>query len=195
MISKEEFVMIHTLKSRGYSIHAIAKAMGLDRRTVAKRLKEKELKSYRKRHYASILDRYKPYIDRRIEQALPDKLPATVICEEIRAQGYKGSLRVVQRYIRSLLPKPQSEPIVRFETDPGYQAQADWTVLRGGKQPLYAFVMVLGCSRMAFVYCSDNMRQATWQMCHEKAFDYFGGIPERIVTKWRTGRDSNPRYP
>ncbi|WP_456452837.1 IS21 family transposase [Hydrogenimonas sp.] len=173
--------MIHTMKSRGYSIRAIAKAVGLDRRTVAKRLKEKELQSYKKRHYVSILDRYKPYIDRRIEQAFPDKLPATVIYEEIRSQGYEGSLRVVQRYVQSLLPKPQSEPIVRFETDPGYQAQADWAVLRGGKQPLYAFVMVLGYSRMAFVYCSDNMRQSTWQMCHEKAFAYFGGVPETIL--------------
>jgi len=181
MISKEEFVMIHTLKSRGYSMRAIAKATGLDRRTVSKRLKEKELKGYKKRVYASILDSYKPYIDNRIEQAYPDKLPATVIYEEIRSKGYKGSLRVVQRYIRSLSPKPKPEPIVRFETDPGYQAQADWTVLRGGKEPLYAFVMVLGYSRMAFVYCSDNMSQESWQACHEKAFCYFGGIPETIL--------------
>ena len=40
MISKEEFIVIHTLKNRGYSIRAIARSVGLDRRTVTKRLKE-----------------------------------------------------------------------------------------------------------------------------------------------------------
>ncbi|SFP41623.1 helix-turn-helix domain-containing protein [Hydrogenimonas thermophila] len=43
MITYEEFVMIHTLHKQGYSIRAIARMTGLDRRTISKRLKEKEL--------------------------------------------------------------------------------------------------------------------------------------------------------
>lgn len=174
--------MIHTLKTKGYSNRAIAKAMGIDRRTVAKRLKESSLQGYKKRSYASKLDAFKPYLNERIEAALPEKLPATVLYKEIVAQGYEGSLRIVQRYmqsLKSLLVK--EEPVIRFETLPGQQAQADWTVIRGGKSPIYAFVIVLGYSRMAYVICTDNMRQETWQHCHEKAFAYFGGIPETIL--------------
>ena len=41
--------------------------------------------------------------------------------------------------------------------------------------------MVLGYSRMAYVVFTENMRQETWQQCHEKAFAYFGGMPETIL--------------
>ena len=41
--------------------------------------------------------------------------------------------------------------------------------------------MVLGFSRMAFVYFTDNMRQNTWQDCHVKAFEYFGGVPQTLL--------------
>jgi len=41
--------MIHTLKAQGYSIRAIARMTGLNRRTVFKRLKEESLKPYKKR--------------------------------------------------------------------------------------------------------------------------------------------------
>jgi len=41
--------------------------------------------------------------------------------------------------------------------------------------------MVLDFSRMAFVYFTDNMRQETWQDCHVKAFEYFGGVPQTLI--------------
>ena len=78
MISKEEFTAIHTLRNRGYSIRAIARAVGIDRRTVAKRLKETDLKAYKKVIYKSKLDPYKEYITNRVKQALPFRLPLRV---------------------------------------------------------------------------------------------------------------------
>ncbi len=184
MISYEEYIVIHTLNKQGYSNRAIAKMLGIDRRTVAKRLQEEEMQGYKKRAYPSKLDRYKEYIDKRLEQALPDRIPSSVILYEIEELGFSGKLRIVQRYMRlfyeKALPKRQ-EPIVRFETKPGYQAQVDWTTLRSGKNPIYAFVMILGYSRAPFIYCTDSMRQEIWQMCHEKAFEYFGGVPETIL--------------
>ena len=41
--------MIHSLKAQGYSIRAIARMTGLNRRTVSKRLKKESLKLYKKR--------------------------------------------------------------------------------------------------------------------------------------------------
>lgn len=182
MISKEEFTVIHTLKNRGYSIRAIARAVGLDRRTVAKRLKESDLQGYKKVSYKSKLDPYREYITKRLQQALPDKIPSTVIFEEIKRYGYDGQIRIIQTFIKSLqLATPQKEEVIRFETKPGYQAQVDWTIIRSGKNPVYGFVMVMGFSRMAFVYFTDNMRQDTWQECHIKAFEYFGGVPQTLL--------------
>ena len=47
---------------------------GLNRRTVAKRLKEEELKPYKKRSCKSKLDDFKGYIEQRIRKALPDRI-------------------------------------------------------------------------------------------------------------------------
>jgi len=182
VISKEEFIVIHTLKAKGYSIRHIARTLGLDRRTVTKRLKEKELQPYKVRKYPSKLDPYKEYIKKRVINTLPDRIPAPVVLEEIKKQGYKGSIRILQKYIGTIIQYPKKEEkLIRFETDPGYQAQVDWTTIRSGKNPIYAFVMVLGYSRMAFVYFTDNMKQDIWQECHIKAFEYFGGTPQTIL--------------
>ncbi len=178
--------MIHTLKEQGYSIRAIARATGLNRRTVAKRLKEKSPKPYKKRESKSKLDDFKEYIEKRIKEALPDKIPSPVIFEEIRDMGYKGKTRILQSFMKKTYErhfpnKDDKGEIIRFETKPGFQAQCDWTVLRIGKKPLYAFVMVLGYSRFAYVQVTDNMRQETFQQCHINAFEYFGGIPQTIL--------------
>ncbi len=55
MISKEEFVVIHALRSQGLSIRQISKILGLNRRTVSRRLKEEDLKPYPKRSYTELL--------------------------------------------------------------------------------------------------------------------------------------------
>ncbi len=185
MISQEEFTVIHTLKAQGHSIRAIARITGLDRRTVARRLKESDRKPYARRKYPSKLDAFKPYIEQRLFQALPARIPSTVVLQEIVSRGYEGKLRILQEYMGKWYAahgfgKP-NEPIVRFETAPGYQAQVDWTVIRGGKEPIYAFVMLLSYSRVPFVYFTDSMRQEIWQSCHEKAFAYFGGVPQTIL--------------
>ena len=181
MIDKEEFTVIHTLHKRGYSIRAISKIVGLNRRTVSKRLKENELKSYKNIQYKSKLDPYKKYISQRVEQAHPDKIPSSVIYEEIKKYGYDGKIRIIQTFLSSLKIDSSEEEVIRFETKPSYQAQVDWTFIRTGKNPVYGFVMVLGFSRMAFVYFTDNMRQDTWQDCHVKAFEYFGGVPQTLL--------------
>ena len=176
--------MIHSLKAQGYSIRAIARMTGLNRRTVSKRLKEESLKPYKKRKVKSKLDNYKEYIENRIQSAFPDKIPSTVIYEEIKEMGYEGKIRILQMFLKKLyeshFPK-KDEEVIRFETEPGFQAQCDWTILRKGKEPLYAFVMILGYSRFTYVEITDNMRQETFQQCHINAFEYFGGIPKTIL--------------
>lgn len=62
------------------------------------------------------------------------------------------------------------DPVVRFETISGEQMQVDWTTIRNGKNPIYAFVATLGYSRYTFVCFVDNMEASTLVSCHEKAF-------------------------
>ena len=185
MITKEEFVMIHTLYKQGYSIRAISRMTGLDRRTISKRLKEKELKPRKKVKYKSKLDPFKEYIKNRIVEALPHRIPSSVIYREILSKGYEGKIRILQSFMSNIykefLPQKKEEEIVRFETMPGVQAQVDWTVIKKGENPIYAFVMILGYSRYAYVHFTDNMRYETFEECHKKAFEFFGGIPKNIL--------------
>lgn len=181
MITNEEFVVIHTLKKQGHSIRSISKITKLDRRTISKRLKEDEKLLYKKREYKSHLDKYKDYIISRVNQALPNKIPSSVIYDEICEYGYEGKIRVLQYYLASLNPKHKKQEIIRFETEPGFQGQVDWTIIRSGKNPIYGFVMTLGYSRATFVYFTSDMKQDTWQDCHIKAFEYFGGIPQTLL--------------
>ncbi|WOE68830.1 DDE-type integrase/transposase/recombinase [Hydrogenimonas thermophila] len=41
--------------------------------------------------------------------------------------------------------------------------------------------MILGYSRYAYVHFTDNMRYETFEECHKKAFEFFGGIPKNIL--------------
>jgi transposase len=44
----------------------------------------------------------------------------------LRAAGYTGSLTQLKVFVRHIRPQPAPEPIVRFETPSGHQAQVDW---------------------------------------------------------------------
>ena len=47
--------------------------------------------------------------------------------------------------------------------------------------PVYAFVMVLGFSRMLFVEFTASMTLPTLLSCHRNAFEFFGGWPQEIL--------------
>ena len=69
---------------------------------------------------------------------------------------------------------------------PGKQVQVNWgeffAQLPDGKfKKLYAFIMVLGYSRDYFLEFTEDSMFDTLIGCHERAFKYFGGVPESIL--------------
>ena len=75
---------------------------------------------------------------------------------------------------------------MRFETEPGEQAQVDWGSFNyvgadGRRHRLWAFVMVLGWSRAIYVEFVRRADVASFMQCHVNAFDYFGGVPRRCL--------------
>ncbi|WP_456374135.1 IS21 family transposase [Methanocaldococcus sp.] len=184
MITYEEFTMIHTLYKQGYSMRAISRMTGIDRRTISKRLKENKYKPREKVLHKSKLDPFKEYIKERIVSGLPERIPSTVIFQEILEMGYEGKIRILQSYMSKLYNnflEFKEEKLIRFETSPGEQAQVDWTLIKGGKNKIYAFVMILGYSRYAYVHFTGDMKYETFEACHLKSFEFFGGIPKTIL--------------
>lgn len=182
MISNEELMTIKILKQQGYSERAIARQLGLSRNTVKKHIQSKEdTPTYAARPTRPHkLDPYKNYLKQRIASATPVHLSAVVLMREIKAKGYEGGITRLRQYLVELRGIKGTEPVVRFETEPGKQMQIDWGQMRGGKKPLHAFVAVLGYSRALFVHITDNMRYETLETCHRLAFEYFQGIPQQI---------------
>jgi transposase len=112
--------------------------------------------------------------------AAPVHFSAVVFMREIKEQDYQGGLTQLRQYLFTLRNTSTPSPVIRFETAPGNQMQVDWGVMRGGKEPLHAFIAVLGFSRALFVHMTDNMRYETLEHCHHLAFEYFQGVPEQI---------------
>ncbi|MDK6203698.1 IS21 family transposase [Oligella urethralis] len=184
MLTKEKVVTIHVLRKQGHTIQGIAKELGISRNTVKKYLERgiDYAPRYSKRAAKpSKLDPYKTYLQRRVAAAAPDWIPAPVLYEEIKAQGYTGKLRMVNYYLATLKPQPAADPVVRFETLPGQQLQVDFTTIRAGKQPLKAFVATLGYSRASFACFYDNERTESWLDGLRRCFEFFGGVPHEVL--------------
>jgi transposase len=182
MISREEHMEIKVYLKQGRSQRWIAKELGISRNTVKKYIASKKQEpSYKTRKLTcSKLEDYQLYLDTRIAKAAPIHLTGVVLYREIKEKGYQGSYSLLTHYLYYLRGKKEPEEIVRFETEPGKQMQVDWGQMRGGKEPIHAFLAVLGYSRSLFVRFTDNMRYETLEQCHRLAFEYFQGIPENI---------------
>lgn len=121
MITFEIRMEIKVLHKRGMSIRAIAKELGLSRNTVRRHLKAKSDKPrYSPRPTSSsLLDEYRDYICKRLTDAHPYKIPAAVIARKIMELGYRGGLTILREFVRTQTIPQHTEPVVRFETEPG----------------------------------------------------------------------------
>lgn len=182
MIAKEECMEIRILSKQGKSIREIHRITGHSRNTIRKFLRSAAAPAYKQRGTRpGKLDPYRAFLEERQQAAAPHRLPATVLAREIRDLGYTGSERLVRLFLATLYPAKAPDPVVRFETEPGQQMQADWVELRKGKSPLYAFVATLGFSRASFVMFTTSQCFSVLRECHEEAFAFFGGVPREML--------------
>lgn len=181
MLVAEEAVEIRVLRRQGKSIREIARMLDVSRNTVRRYLRAEGLPRYEREARPSKLDRYKNYLDERVKSAAPEWIPATVLLRELRALGYQGGYSILKDYLATLRPVATPEPVIRFETDPGRQMQADFATIRRGRDRLAVFIATLGWSRATYVEFVTDERLETVLRCHESAFYFFGGIPREVL--------------
>jgi transposase len=182
MLVAEEAVEIRVLSLQGKGIRAIARMLAVSRNTVRRYLRTEGLPRYEREARPSKLDRYKNYVDERVKSAAPDWIPATVLLRELRVLGNQGGYSILKDYLARLRPVGTPEPVLRFETDPGRQMQADFATIRRGSDRLCVFIATLGWSRATYVEFVSDERLETLLGCHEHAFYFFGVIPARCST-------------
>lgn len=166
---------------RGIPVREIARELGCSRNTVKRYLRDAQASRYGPRQPRPVkLDRFKEYLRERVEAAKPHWIPAVVLLREIHDLGYAGGLTQLKMFIHPL-KLVEHEPVVRFETPPGEQMQADFTVVRRGGDPLLAFVATLGYSRASFVRFTTDETAETLCLCLREALIYFGGVPRHVL--------------
>jgi len=116
----------------------------------------------------------------------------TTVHQRLRDEhGLAVGISSFRRYCWEVFPcevRRESVTVPRPEVEPGSEAQIDYGYLgtfldpRIGKpRRVWAFIMVLAFSRHLFVRPVVKMDQVSWVACHVAAFDYFGGVPRRLV--------------
>jgi len=182
VIDSEQWMDIKELHRQGMSQRQIAQRTGHSRNTVARILGQSAPEPFHKPELRpSTLDPFKPYLQERYRLY---QLSGVRLHEEIVAQGFCGSVDIVQRYLKTLKEqhRASTRATVRFETAPGEQAQADWAqVGTVENRKVYAFVLVLGFSRLCFVTFTHSMALPDLLRCHQEAFAYLGGVPAKIL--------------
>lgn len=192
------FIQIHQLKEQGFKVATIARKLGISRNTVYKNLnmtfeeasewvntlasRSKKLDPYQKQ-IVSWLKEYPDVTSSQIEDWLKEHFPTlTVGGSTIRS--YVSHLRDIY-HIPKEVHFRSFEPVE--ELPMGQQVQVDWgeiTVRSSERKDikLYFITFVLSHSRYKYVEWLDRpfTTKDTIQ-CHERAFQYFGGMPEEIV--------------
>ncbi len=172
---------IKVMARRGMGVRQIARELGCSRNTVKRYLRDAHASQYGPRESRPTkLDAFQQYLRDRVAAAKPHWIPAVVLLREIREFGYAGGLTQLKLFINPF-KQVQEEPVVRFETAPGEQMQADFTVVRRGRDPLLAFVATLGYSRASFVRFTRDETAATLCGCVREALVYFGGAPCHVL--------------
>lgn len=187
MYGWDTLVLLRHLLDQGLKKTAIAERLGVSRRLIYHLIDTGQLDRdlsepppRRVRTPAPVkLEPYKPIITARL--ATYPELSAVRLFEECRAAGYAGGLTQLKVFVRQVRPRPEPEPIVRFETPPGHQAQVDFAEFRFPWGKRYALLVVLGYSRLLWLKFYRRQTMATVISGLEEAFAYFGGVPAELL--------------
>ncbi len=184
MLKVEDRFVIQDLHRKGVSISQIARLTGRDRKTVRSVLAQPLVPPKKARlPRARKIDPYVSYLQQRIADGVQN---AHKLYLEIQSRGYAGKETQVRDFVHPLRQEHKQKATVRFETEPGQQAQVDWGHFgyiehHGRRRRLYAFVMTLGWSRAMYLEYTVSADLAWFLRCHVHAFRYLGGVARVIL--------------
>ena len=184
-----DLMMILDLHRQGLKVAAIARQVGVDRKTVRKYIaRGLEPPRYGPRQPRSrAIDKHVAYLRARLAEY--PGLTAQRLHREIAGLGYAGGYSMVRDEVRALRPAGGGKGYaVRFETLPGEQAQVDFAQFRVSftDEPdvvhiVWLFSIVLGYSRLIWGRFAHRQTMQTVLACHKAAFEAFGGVPRQIL--------------
>ena len=127
----------------------------------------------------------------RIAEGLKTNTLSTVWQRLRDEDGLGASLSTTRRYVHAAMPQlldPTAVTVFKEDAGPGEEGQVDYGYLgpwvdplSGKRHRVWGFLIVLGHSRHQFLRPVLRMTLAVWLECHVAAFQFFGGVPFRLV--------------
>lgn len=113
---------------------------------------------------------------------------STIHQKLVDSYGFTGSYWAVNRYIKSVIASEPGKVSTVMEFDPGDAVQVDFgsgplmvDTRTGELRKTWVFVMTLAWSRHMYGEFIWDQSVATWLSCHRRAFEWFNGVPKRVV--------------
>ena len=168
---------------QGASQRVISQTLGVSRglveRVLAKHRGARHGQTEARPKRPSLLDPYAPVIEELLAR-YPD-LTVTRLQEELCSRGFTGGYTIVRQRLQELRPRATRQPVIRFETAPGAQAQMDYAVYDleftdEGRRRVNLFSYVLGYSRRQYLRFVEAQDFDTTVPQHVRAFEHLGGV-------------------
>jgi transposase len=193
MLTQEDDVEMHALAARGWSVSAISRHTGRDRKTVRKYLEAPRGALVGREPAPSCLGPFQAYIEARFEDDA--HLEATVLFRELVDAGFDRSYPTLVRELRRLELRPVclvcqhrrgGAVTVEIEHPPGEEIQWDWLELHETPwgDPVFALIGALAHS--------GRFRGV---LCEQMTFGHLAGAVHDVLVKlggtprvWRTDR-------
>ncbi len=188
MYGREQRVLLRHYLEQGLPKAEIARHLGVSLRTLYYWIEAGQLD--RALDDASVHYRPRPAVARKIDGfagiitarlAEYPRLTAVRLFEEILAAGYAGGYTQVKDFVRQARPGALPEPVVRFETPAGRQAQVDFAEFRLPWGKRYALIVVLGYSRRLWLQFYPRQSMEVLMRGLEEAFAFLGGVPTELL--------------
>jgi transposase len=194
----EEDVEANALRRRGWSISAIARHLGHDRKTIRAYLNGVREPGVRRKSVPDLIDPFVEYC--RIRLADDPHLWASTLLDELRPLGFTGSYQSLTASIRRLGLRPdcvachaaRGRDVAVIEHPPGAETQFDWVEL---PDPPPAW----GCGRLAHLLVGALSHSGRWRGVLAASEDFphlveaLNGVLHRlggITDTWRFDRMS-----
>ena len=162
----------------GVAVRAIAKRLGMARKTVRKILgRHRAPPKPAAEPRGSILDPYEPAIRAVLDDA-PEML-APAVLERLRPLGYTGGVTILRDRLQRLRPHGVREAFLTLDFAPGEAMQVDWAdfgfALPGVPRRVSAFVAVLCHSRHLYIEFTVSQAMGSFLRCMDRCLRFFGG--------------------
>lgn len=134
MLTREDDIDVHALHRQGWTISAIARHLGRDRKTVRAYLNGREA-GVREREFSDPFERFAAYVAQRLTE--DPHLWASTLYDELLELGYDRSYPTMTRQVRARGLRPACEAcrpakdraVAVIEHPPGEETQWDWVEL------------------------------------------------------------------